>query len=233
MAQRLLLIDDDARLAQMLAEYLRPRGFELESRQDVATGLVALRKGDYAALLLDVMLPDGDGFDVCRHVRGESSIPIVMLTGRGDEEDRIVGLELGADDYLPKPFNPRELLARVRAVLRRQPTVTSSDPGEVLRFGRLEIDRGRREVRLGGVTRELTSHQFALLVVLATRAGRVQSRDQLMQAVRGEELEPFDRSIDVHIARIRAAIEEDPKPPRRIKTVRGAGYVFAAGDGRG
>ena len=233
MAQRLLLIDDDARLAQMLAEYLRPRGFELESRQDVATGLVALRKGDYAALLLDVMLPDGDGFDVCRHVRGESSIPIVMLTGRGDEEDRIVGLELGADDYLPKPFNPRELLARVRAVLRRQPTVTSSDPGEVLRFGRLEIDRGRREVRLGGVTRELTSHQFALLVVLATRAGRVQSRDQLMQAVRGEELEPFDRSIDVHIARIRAAIEEDPKHPRRIKTVRGAGYVFAAGDGRG
>jgi two-component system phosphate regulon response regulator OmpR len=225
-----LLIDDDARLGEMLAEYLGGRGFSVRCRHDVASGLAALRADDYDALILDVMLPDGDGFDVCRTVRAESSIPILMLTGRGDADDRIVGLELGADDYLPKPFNPRELLARLRAILRR-----GSDAGAaadaVMRFGTLEIDRGRREVRVAGVARELTSHQFAILCILAERAGRVQSRDQLMQAVRGEELEAFDRSIDVHVSRIRSAIEDDPKRPRRIKTVRGAGYVFVVEQG--
>jgi DNA-binding response OmpR family regulator len=149
-----------------------------------------------------------------------------MLTARGDEMDRIVGLELGADDYLPKPFNPRELLARLRAILRRRggPETRAST---VLRFGRLEIDRDARLARVDGEERTLTSHQFDLLCALAENAGRVMSRDVLMQRVRGEALEAFDRSIDVHISRIRAAIEDDPKRPRRVITIRGAGYVFA------
>jgi DNA-binding response OmpR family regulator len=150
-----------------------------------------------------------------------------MLTARGDEMDRIVGLELGADDYLPKPFNPRELSARVGAVLRR--TVARSEAAEVLRFGGLVIDVGGREVRVGGEPRSLTSHQFEILVALARRAGRVLTRDQLMLAVRGERLEAFDRSIDVHMSRIRSAIEADPKKPKHIVTVRGVGYVFSTG----
>jgi len=224
---RILIIDDDARLAEMLQSYLGARGLALEHRADAQSGLLALRKAHYDALILDVMLPDMDGFEVCRAVRAQPlTLPIVMLTGRGDELDRIVGLELGADDYLPKPFNPRELLARLRAVLRR--AAPAAAPADVLRFGPLEIDRSRREVRLHGEPRPLTSHQFALLQVLAERAGRVQSREQLMEAVRGEQLETYDRSIDVHISRIRAAIEDDPARPRRIKTVRAAGYVFTA-----
>jgi len=148
-----------------------------------------------------------------------------MLTARGEELDRILGLELGADDYLPKPFNPRELVARLRAVLRRRGGASAASG--VKRFGRLEIDRDAREVRLDGEVRPLTSHQFALLCALSERPGRVLSRDDLMQAVRGSSLEAFDRSIDVHVSRIRAAIEDDPKHPRRVLTVRGAGYVFA------
>jgi len=147
-----------------------------------------------------------------------------MLTARGDAMDRVVGLEMGADDYLPKPFEPRELLARLRAILRRQQGGARRD---VLRFGTLEIDRGAREVRLGGAVRPLTSYQFALLLALAEHAGRVMSRDALMDLLKGEPLEVFDRSIDVHVSRIRAAIEADPKKPRRVITVRGAGYVFA------
>jgi DNA-binding response OmpR family regulator len=225
---RILIIDDDERLAEMLQSYLGARGLVLEQRADARSGLAALRKGGYDALILDVMLPDMDGFEVCRAVRAiPLSLPILMLTGRGDELDRIVGLELGADDYLPKPFNPRELLARLRAVLRRTAApVPAAD--DVLRFGPLEIDRARREVRLHGQPRPLTSHQFALLLVLAERKGRVLSREQLMEAVRGQQLELYDRSIDVHISRIRAAIEDEPGKPRRIKTVRAAGYVFTA-----
>ena len=225
MADRVLILDDDDRLAAMLGPYLGERGLVVDHRPDVASGLEALRRGRYDALVLDVMLPDGDGFDVCRTVRAESTLPILMLTARGDELDRIIGLELGADDYLPKPFNPRELLARLRAILRRASPQAVAD---VLRFGSLEIDRGARSVRLSGEERRLTSHQFELLVALAERAGRVLSREQLMQAVRGEDLEAFDRSIDVHISRIRAAIEADPRQPRRILTVRGVGYVFAS-----
>jgi DNA-binding response OmpR family regulator len=149
-----------------------------------------------------------------------------MLTARGDEMDRIVGLELGADDYLPKPFNPRELLARLRAILRRG-SAAAGRRQQILRFGRLEIDRGARAVRVDGDERAVTGYQFDLLWELATRAGRVMSREALMETVRGEQLEAFDRSLDVHISRIRAAIEDDPKHPRRIITVRGAGYVFA------
>jgi two-component system, OmpR family, phosphate regulon response regulator OmpR len=170
------------------------------------------------------MLPDMDGLEICRKIRVRSDTPILMLTARGDATDRVVGLEMGADDYLPKPFEPRELLARLRAILRRGRGGAKSD---VLRFGRLEIDRGSREVRLDGAPRALTSYQFALLLALAEHAGRVMSRDALLDLVRGEALEAFDRSIDVHVSRIRAAIEDDPKKPRRIITVRGAGYVFA------
>jgi DNA-binding response OmpR family regulator len=226
MAERILLIDDDTRLSEMLAEYLGARGFEAVARADATSGLAELERGEFVALVLDVMLPDGDGFEVCRTVRAHSDIPIVMLTARGAEEDRIVGLELGADDYLPKPFNPRELLARLRAVLRRK-GVSPARRGASRRFGRLEIDRDARVVRVDGEERALTAYQFDLLVALSENAGRVLSRDALMNLVRGESLEAFDRSIDVHVSRIRAAIEDDPKHPRRLLTLRGAGYVFA------
>jgi DNA-binding response OmpR family regulator len=225
MAERVLLIDDDESLAAMLGEYLRGYGFAVEARFDGGRGLAALERGGVDAVILDVMLPDLDGFEVCRRIRARSDVPVLMLTARGEETDRVVGLELGADDYLPKPFGPRELLARLRAILRRRHAGGTGDP--VLRFGRLEIDRDARAVRVDGEERPLTSHQFALLVALAERAGRVLSREALMDAVRGETLEAFDRSIDVHVSRIRAAIEDDPKRPRRILTVRGAGYVFA------
>lgn len=226
MAERILMIDDDTRLSGMVAEYLGTRGLEVVTRPDAASGLDELARVRFDALVLDLMLPDQDGFEVCRRVRAGSSIPILMLTARGDEEDRIVGLELGADDYLPKPFNPRELLARLRAILRRQ-RPAEVKAGARLRFGRLEVDRDARVVRVDGEEKPLTSHQFEILVALAENAGRVLSRDALMNLVRGESLEAFDRSIDVHVSRIRAAIEDDPRNPRRILTLRGAGYVFA------
>ncbi len=225
MTERILLIDDDEGLAEMLVEYLGTAGYEVGARHTVAAGLEELSRRAYDALVLDLMLPDGDGLEVCRRIRTHSDLPILMLTARGDEADRIVGLELGADDYLPKPFNPRELLARLRAILRRRRP--DAAPARVLRFGRLEIDGDAREVRLDGALRTLTGHQFDLLLALAEHAGRVMSRDALMEAVRGRGLEAFDRSIDVHVSRIRAAIEADPKHPRRILTVRGVGYVFA------
>ena len=208
----------------MLTRYLAPLGIELTARPDAESGLAALARGGFDTVILDVMLPDLDGLQVCRRIRASSDVPVLMLTARGDEEDRIVGLELGADDYLPKPFNPRELLARLRALLRRR---QGGAPSERLRFGRLEIDRQARVVRLDGEVRSLTSYQFELLCALAASPGRVLSREALMGRVRGTPLEAFDRSIDVHVSRIRAAIEDDPRRPRRIITVRGAGYVFA------
>ncbi len=224
MPDRILMIEDDEGLSGMVGEYLGTRGFEVTARAEAATGLELLRTNRFDALILDVMLPDADGFEVCRQVRSESDVPILMLTARGEDTDRIVGLELGADDYLPKPFNPRELLARLRAILRRRSQLSRST---ALRFGRLEIDRDARVVRVDGQDCPLTSHQYELLNALAESPGRVLSRDVLMQRVRGESLEAFDRSIDVHISRIRAAIEDDPKHPKRVLTVRGAGYVFA------
>jgi DNA-binding response OmpR family regulator len=221
---RILLIEDDARLAGMVAEYLGEAGFRVAVAPDGRTGLERLAREPYDALVLDLMLPDMDGLDVCRQLRARSDTPVLMLTARGDAMDRVVGLEIGADDYLPKPFEPRELLARLRAILRRR---QAGRPSSVLRFGRLEIDRDARTVRVDGAERSLTGHQFTLLVALAENAGRVLSRDNLMDLVKGQALEAFDRSIDVHVSRIRAAIEDDPKQPRRILTVRGAGYVFA------
>jgi len=223
-APKILLVEDDRRLAEMVSDYLGEAGFSVSVAGDGRTGLARLAAEAYDALVLDLMLPDLDGLEVCRQLRAVSDVPVLMLTARGDAMDRVVGLEIGADDYLPKPFEPRELLARLRAILRRWDRTRSSN---VLRFGRLEIDRDARSARVDGAERALTGHQFALLVALAERAGRVLSRDTLMDLVRGEELEAFDRSIDVHVSRIRAAIEDDPKRPRRLLTVRGAGYVFA------
>ncbi len=227
MGERVLMIDDDAALARMVAEYLGSRGLAVTVAGTLGQGEALLKSGGFDLLILDAMLPDGDGFDLCKSWRQQSQLPILMLTARGDDVDRIVGLELGADDYLPKPFNPRELLARLRALLRRSQMPAKAPVGEVLRFGRLEIDRGALEVRLNGQPVSLTAHQFSLLWALATHPGRVLSREALLELARGDTLEAFDRSIDVHISRIRAAIEDDQKEPRRIITVRGAGYVFA------
>ena len=224
MAERLLIIDDDARLAAMVSDYLTAAGFVVERRFTGRDGLAALDGAAFDAVILDVMLPDIDGFEVCRTIRTRAETPILMLTARGEEMDRIVGLEIGADDYLAKPFSPRELQARIRAILRRSRAPAA---GAALRFGRLAIDRESRTVRVDGEEKILTSHQFDLLAALADNAGRVLNRERLLDLVKGEELDAFDRSIDVHISRIRAAIEDDPKHPRRIITVRGAGYVFA------
>jgi DNA-binding response OmpR family regulator len=230
-SERILLVDDDPRLAEMVSEYLGEAGFRVTIAPDGRTGLECLAREPFEALVLDLMLPDIDGLEVCRQVRATaasaSEIPILMLTARGDAMDRVVGLELGADDYLPKPFEPRELLARLRALLRRRRHGGADSNADVLRFGRLDIDRGSREARLDDEARPLTAYQFALLEALAGHAGRVLSREAIMDLVKGESLEAFDRSIDVHVSRIRQAIEDDPKKPRRIITVRGAGYVFA------
>jgi DNA-binding response OmpR family regulator len=225
MTPRVLIIDDDERLAAMLRSYLEPRGYAVLHRPDLAGGLAQVRLGKPDAVILDVMLPDGDGLAGLRQIRAGSDVPVIMLTARGEDTDRIVGLELGADDYLPKPFNPRELVARLAAVLRRRAPAPAR---QVLRFGDLEIDRDERAVRVRGEPRPLTGHQFELLWALAESAGRVLSRAQLMERVRGEDVDPLDRSIDVHVSRIRLAIEDDPQHPTRIVTVRGAGYVFSA-----
>jgi two-component system, OmpR family, phosphate regulon response regulator OmpR len=239
MTQQLLMIEDDTRLAGMVSEYLRQGGFEVAHALDGASGLAALQNPSSgkapALVVLDLMLPDMDGLEICRRIRAlggaMARTPILMLTAKGDPMDRVIGLEVGADDYLAKPFEPRELLARIRAILRRSTdAVATGDPDAVLpvlRFGSLEIDRDARVVTLAGNAVELTSYQFDLLLAVAERAGRVLTRDQIMEAVRGRELEAFDRSIDVHMGRIRAAIEVDAKDPKRILTVRGVGYVFA------
>jgi two-component system phosphate regulon response regulator OmpR len=224
MSFRVLLIEDDARLAGMVADYLGEAGFRSTIAPTGAEAEHCLKADDFDVVILDLMLPDTDGLDLCKRIRATSTIPLLMLTARGDPLDRVIGLELGADDYLPKPFEPRELLARLRAILRRQ---RDRAPEDVLRFGRLDVDRAARQVRVDGEEKPLTGYQFTLLLALAERAGRVLSRDTLMDLTKGHALEEFDRSIDVHISRIRAAIEDDPKKPRRILTVRGAGYVFA------
>jgi DNA-binding response OmpR family regulator len=223
MTERILLIEDDARLAGMVHDYLGQSGYAVAIAGSGAEGLRLQAAQGFDAVILDLMLPDMDGLEVCRRLRAAGAVPVMMLTAKGDPMDRVVGLELGADDYLPKPFEPRELLARLRAILRRG----KAGAAETLRFGRLEIDRGAMEARLDGKPCALTAHQFKLLDVMARAAGRVLSRDYLRDQLTGGSLEAFDRSIDVHISRIRAEIEADPKHPRRVITVRGAGYVFA------
>jgi two-component system, OmpR family, phosphate regulon response regulator OmpR len=240
MQQQLLMIEDDVRLANMVSEYLRQGGFEVAHALDGTSGLAALQNpasnpAPPALVVLDLMLPDMDGLEICRRIRALGGAlartPILMLTAKGDPMDRVIGLEVGADDYLAKPFEPRELLARIRAILRRSSEVAASaqhdETQPILRFGSLDIDRDARIVSLAGKEVDLTSYQFDLLLAVAERAGRVLTRDQIMEAVRGRELEAFDRSIDVHMGRIRAAIEVDAKDPKRILTVRGVGYVFA------
>ena len=224
MASRVLLIEDDSRLAGMVETYLGQAGYAVTRAPDGRSGVERHRDGGFDLVILDLMLPDIDGLEVCRMIRSRADTPILMLTARGDAMDRVVGLEMGADDYLPKPFEPRELLARMKAILRRG---RGNEASEALRFGRLEIDAGARQARLDDRTVDLTGYQFALLLELARHAGRVLSREAIMDLLRNERLEAFDRSIDVHVSRIRQAIEDDPRKPRRIITVRGAGYVFA------
>jgi DNA-binding response OmpR family regulator len=223
-SDRILLIEDDPRLADMVKNYLGEAGFSVTVASLGMAAIALEARETFDALVLDLMLPDMDGLEVCRQIRARSQTPILMLTARGDAMDRVVGLEIGADDYLPKPFEPREMLARLRAILRRRGREQRVD---FLQYGRLEIDISARKARLDGAECELTDYQFSMLLVLAQHPGRVMSRDAIMELMKNERLESFDRSIDVHISRIRAAIEEDPKKPRRIITVRGSGYVFA------
>jgi DNA-binding response OmpR family regulator len=226
---RILIVDDDVRLAAMVAGYLRGHQFDVAHAADAAAAFAELRRQAFDLVILDLMLPDMDGLDLFRELKAQPAfqgLPVIMLTARGDPLDKVVGLEIGAEDYVAKPFEPRELLARIRVVLRR----ARGPAGDILRFGRLEIDRGSRLIRLDGEEKSLTSYQFELLLAMAERAGRVLSRESLAEIARADHAayDPaFDRSIDVHVARIRAVIEDDPKNPRRILTVRGAGYVFA------
>ena len=227
-----LLVEDDAKLAALVAEYLGRHEIDVTVVADGERGLAALRQRSFDVALLDVMLPGIDGFEVCRRIRSTPDLgrlAVIMLTARGDPVDRIVGLELGADDYLPKPFNPRELLARIRAVLRRGVPAEGRRPA--FRTGRLAIDFDAREVTVDGRRVVLTHHEFELLAALARAAGRVLSREQLLDAVRGADGESFDRSVDVHVSRLRAKLEKDSRAPRYIKTVRSVGYSLVRGDG--
>jgi DNA-binding response OmpR family regulator len=229
-----LLVDDDARLAGLVTEYLGRHEIDVTVAADGERGLAAVRRGRFDVVLLDLMLPGIDGLELCRRIRAApelASIPIVMLTAKGDDVDRIVGLEIGADDYLPKPFNPRELLARIRAVLRRAGSDPRAGRSPRFRMRALEIDFDARAASIDGRPLALTSYEFDLLAVLARAAGRVLSREQLLDALKGQAYEVFDRSIDVHVSKLRAKIEEDPKEPRYIKTVRGVGYVLLRTEG--
>jgi DNA-binding response OmpR family regulator len=227
-----LVIDDDEKLVALVRDYLAPHGFEVGAAHDGATGLAAATRGEADVIVLDVMLPGIDGLEVCRRVRGASDVPILMLTARGEETDRIVGLELGADDYLAKPFNPRELLARLRAILRRTGGRAGSGDASRLEVGPLVLDPATRQVLLRGREVELTTAEFDLLHVLLASAGRVLSRDQLMEQLHGASWSYFDRSIDVLVSRLRQKLEDDPRHPALLKTVRGVGYQLArASDG--
>lgn len=223
MAIRALLIDDDARLAELLEGYLGGHEVALEAAQSGAAGLDALSRGTYDVVLLDVMMPGLDGLEVLRRIRQKNTIPVIMLTARGDEADRVVGLELGADDYVPKPFSPRELLARIRAVLRRaQPETTS----ERIAIGGVEVDVGARSARLEGQDVDLTGLELDILVALMRRAGRVVPRDALLSEAGRDDVIVGERTVDVHISHLRKKLGDDPRSPARIRTVRGVGYVF-------
>ena len=218
--QRILLIDDDARMGEPLAAYCRRFDFDLQQATRPSEGLALLRQGGFDAVVLDVMLPEQDGFAVCRAIRAESDVPVVMLTARGDVTDRVVGLELGADDYLPKPFDPRELVARITTVLRRRRTAA---PDARLRFDGLVIDPVTRSVERQGAPVELTGTEFELLLLLAREPGRVFSRDDILNQLRGHEAELVTRAVDIVVSRLRRKLEPLPA----IKTLRNAGYALA------
>ncbi|HET7755177.1 MAG TPA: response regulator transcription factor [Anaeromyxobacteraceae bacterium] len=222
-----LLVEDDARLAALTREYLQGHGVVVEVVGDGRTGLAEALRRRWDVILLDLMLPEKDGLTVCRELRARSDVPIVVLTARGEEADRVMGLELGADDYLAKPFAPRELLARIRAVVRRARGLAGPRV-KVVTVGELVVDPGARRATLAGRDVLLTGYEFSLLLALAERAGRVLSREQLMELARGSAEDAFDRSIDVHVSHLRQKLGDDPKRPHIIKTVRGAGYVLAA-----
>lgn len=224
MTHRVLLIDDDVKLARLVSTYLEPHGVQIEHAPDGPRGLERLTRGGIDLVLLDLTMPGLDGLDVCKRIREKSRIPIIMLTARGDETDRIVGLELGADDYMPKPYSPRELLARMRAVLRR----SSLDAQvETLRIGGLEVDVEARDVRVDGRNVELTALEHDLLVALMRRAGRVVKREDLLTLAGRTDVHVADRTLDVHVSHLRQKLGDDPKAPRFIHTVRGVGYVLA------
>lgn len=237
---KILMIDDDRKLCRLVADYLEPMGYEVEAAHNGVQGLEMIRANKYQATILDVMMPEMDGFEVLKLLRKESDIPVLMLSARGDETDRIVGLEMGADDYLPKTFSSRELLARLRAVTRRcqrveennspSSSLTSSTPStaedDILIFAELRIEQGSRSVRLNEAPLNLTPVEYDLLTTLAHSAGRVLTRDQLLDAVAGRNYEVFDRSVDVHISSLRKKMGENPRKPRFIRTIRTAGYMF-------
>jgi DNA-binding response OmpR family regulator len=222
-----LLVEDDARLAALTREYLANHGVAVEVAGDGRLGLETATRRRFDVVLLDLMLPGKDGLEVCRELRARSDVPILVLTARGEEADRVLGLEMGADDYLAKPYSPRELLARIRALVRRA-RGRAGPPVEILRVGELVVDPGARRATLAGRELPLTGYEFALLRALAERAGRVLSREQLMELARGSAEEAFDRSVDVHVSHLRQKLGDDPRRPRLLKTVRGAGYVLAA-----
>jgi two-component system OmpR family response regulator len=228
----ILVVDDDREIRSLVAQLLRKHGFRVTDAADGREMMQVLENGRFDLVVLDLMLPGEDGLSLCRRVRGASSMPIIMLTAMGEETDRIVGLEMGADDYLPKPFNPRELLARIRAVLRRAggevPEPVAEEGGSLREFEGWSLDTARRELRApDGTLVPLTAGEYDLLAAIVERPGRVMSRDQLLDLTRGRDAVPFDRSVDVQISRLRRKLEVDPKEPQMIKTVRGGGYVFA------
>ena len=232
--QRLLVVDDDPELRKLLEGYLGEQGFDVVAVADGDAMRRALEAGTFDLVILDVMLPGEDGLALCRELRAGSRIPILMLTARGDELDRIIGLEMGADDYLPKPFHPRELLARIRSILRRVQEAAGERPARELRFAGWKLDLGMRHlVGADGVTVPLSSGEFRLLQALAENANRVMSRDRLMDVLSGREAGPFDRSVDVMISRLRRRLGDDAREPELIKTVRNEGYVLAAKVERG
>lgn len=228
---RILIIDDDFELCTLVSEYLAAEGFRVEAVHDGETGLQRATGGNYLLIVLDVMLPGMSGFDVLRRLRATSRIPVLLLTARGEDVDRIVGLEIGADDYLPKPFNPRELVARIRAILRRSAAdpkaLGAPRPPEILRVGDIELDPATRTVRHSGDPVELTSVEFNLLEVLLREAGRVVTREQLVSAVLSRKFSPFDRSIDMHVSKVRKKLGDTNGEEEHIKTVRGVGYILA------
>ena len=227
--ERILVIDDDVELCSLVSEYLEPEGFQIEAVYDGTRGLERALSGDHLLAVLDVMLPGMNGFDVLRRIRNTSKLPVLLLTARGEDVDRIVGLEIGADDYLPKPFNPRELVARIRAILRRTQRAGTPTDGmpDIVRVGDVELDPATRTVRQGGQPVELTSVEFNLLHVLLREAGHVVTRERLVDEVLSRKFSPFDRSIDMHVSKVRRKLGDTENGAGHIKTVRGVGYIFA------